>query len=76
MEDAMHQEVKTFNQNVHHNKESKMEKVLIDEFIVPEESKAAFLEGARKAQSFLEPYLVLSRDLSRKRRMERATTIS
>jgi hypothetical protein len=53
-----------------------MEKVLIDEFIVPEESKAALPEGARKAQSFLEPYLVLSRDLSRKRRMERATTIS
>jgi hypothetical protein len=50
--------------------------VLIDEFIVPEESKAAFLEGARKAQNFLEPYLVLSRDLSMKRRMERATTIS
>jgi heme-degrading monooxygenase HmoA len=30
-----------------------MEKVLIDEFIVPEESKAAFLEGARKVQSFI-----------------------
>ena len=53
MEDVMHQEVKTFNQNFHHNKESKMEKVLIDELIVPEESKAAFLEGARKVQSFI-----------------------
>ena len=30
-----------------------MEKVLIDEFIVPEKSKAAFLEGARKVQSFI-----------------------
>ena len=30
-----------------------MEKVLIDAFVVPEESKAAFLEGARQAQSFL-----------------------
>ena len=30
-----------------------MEKVLIDELIVPEESKAAFLEGARKVQSFI-----------------------
>ena len=30
-----------------------MEKVLIDAFIVPEESKAAFLEGARRVQSFL-----------------------
>jgi heme-degrading monooxygenase HmoA len=30
-----------------------MEKVLIDTFIVPEESKAAFLERARKVQSFI-----------------------
>lgn len=30
-----------------------MEKVLIDTFVVPEESKAAFLEASRKAQSFL-----------------------
>ncbi len=30
-----------------------MEKVLIDTFTVPEESKAAFLEQARKAQSFI-----------------------
>ena len=31
----------------------KMERVLIDTFIVPEESKPAFLEGARRVQSFL-----------------------
>jgi hypothetical protein len=30
-----------------------MERVLIDTFIVPEECNAAFLEGARKVQSFL-----------------------
>lgn len=30
-----------------------MEIVLIDKFIVPEESKAKFLEAARKIQSFL-----------------------
>ena len=30
-----------------------MEIILIDEFIVPEESKAAFLEGTRKIQSFI-----------------------
>ena len=30
-----------------------METVLIDEFIVPEESKTEFLERARKIQSFL-----------------------
>lgn len=30
-----------------------MQKVLIDTFVVPEESKAAFLERARKVQSFL-----------------------
>ena len=30
-----------------------METILIDEFIVPEESKAEFLEGARKVQSFI-----------------------
>jgi len=30
-----------------------METILIDEFIVPEESKAEFLEGARKSQSFI-----------------------
>ena len=30
-----------------------MEKVLIDTFIVPEESKAAFLGRARKVQSFI-----------------------
>ena len=30
-----------------------METILIDEFIVPEESKAEFLEGARKIQSFI-----------------------
>jgi heme-degrading monooxygenase HmoA len=34
-----------------------MERVLIDTFMVPEESKAAFLEGARKAQSFLRTLL-------------------
>ena len=31
----------------------KMERVLIDTFIVPEESKPAFLEGALRVQSFL-----------------------
>src|SRR5258708_1102399 len=31
----------------------KMETILIDEFIVPEKSKAEFLEGARKVQSFI-----------------------
>ena|SRR5258707_8274404 len=36
-----------------HTKGGTVEKVLIDTFVVPEESKAAFLEGARKAQSFL-----------------------
>jgi len=30
-----------------------MEKVLIDTFVVPEESKAAFRERARKVQTFL-----------------------
>ena len=30
-----------------------MERVLIDTFIVPEESKASFMEGVRKVQSFL-----------------------
>jgi len=30
-----------------------METILIDEFIVPEESKAAFMEGTRKVQSFI-----------------------
>jgi heme-degrading monooxygenase HmoA len=30
-----------------------MEIILIDEFTVPEESKAEFLEGARKVQSFI-----------------------
>jgi heme-degrading monooxygenase HmoA len=30
-----------------------MEVILIDEFDVPEESKAEFLEGARKIQSFI-----------------------
>jgi heme-degrading monooxygenase HmoA len=30
-----------------------MQKVLIDTFIVPEESKAPFMERARKVQSFL-----------------------
>jgi heme-degrading monooxygenase HmoA len=30
-----------------------MEKVLIDTFVVPEESKAAFLERARKVQRFI-----------------------
>ena len=30
-----------------------MEKVLIDTFIVPEESTAAFLEAVRKSQSFI-----------------------
>jgi heme-degrading monooxygenase HmoA len=30
-----------------------MERVLIDTFIVPEESKAEFLERARKSQSFI-----------------------
>ena len=30
-----------------------METILIDEFIVPEESKAEFMEGARKIQSFV-----------------------
>ncbi|HEY6182450.1 MAG TPA: antibiotic biosynthesis monooxygenase [Terriglobales bacterium] len=30
-----------------------MEKVLIDTFVVPEESKAAFLDGARQTQSFV-----------------------
>ena len=30
-----------------------MEKVLIDTFVVPEKSKAAFREAARKAQSFI-----------------------
>jgi heme-degrading monooxygenase HmoA len=30
-----------------------MEKVLIDTFIVPEESKAEFLEGARKVERFI-----------------------
>ncbi len=31
-----------------------MEKVLVDAFIVPEESREAFLEGARRVQGFLE----------------------
>lgn len=30
-----------------------MEIVLIDTFVVPQESRAAFLEGARKVQSFI-----------------------
>ena len=30
-----------------------MEKVLVDAFVVPEESKAEFLEAARRAQSFI-----------------------
>jgi len=30
-----------------------METILIDEFIVPEESRAAFLEAARKTQSLI-----------------------
>ncbi len=30
-----------------------MELILIDEFIVPEESKAAFLDGTRKIQSLI-----------------------
>ena len=30
-----------------------MEKVLVDAFIVPEESREAFLEGARRVQGFL-----------------------
>ena len=30
-----------------------MEKVLVDAFIVPEESREAFLEGARRVQRFL-----------------------
>jgi heme-degrading monooxygenase HmoA len=30
-----------------------VERVLIDTFVVPEESKAAFLEAARRAQSFI-----------------------
>ena len=30
-----------------------MERVLLDTFIVPEESKAEFLEGAHKSQSFI-----------------------
>jgi len=40
-------------QYVHSQKEYKMEKVLIDTFIVPEESTAAFLEAVRKSQSFI-----------------------
>jgi heme-degrading monooxygenase HmoA len=34
-------------------KESTMQRVLIDKFIVPEESKASFLEAARRSQSFV-----------------------
>jgi len=30
-----------------------LERVLLDTFIVPEESKAEFLEGAHKSQSFI-----------------------
>ncbi len=30
-----------------------MQKILVDKFVVPEESKTQFLEGARKVQSFL-----------------------
>src|SRR5262245_8527206 len=30
-----------------------MEKILIDTFVVPEESRIAFLEGARQTQSYL-----------------------
>jgi heme-degrading monooxygenase HmoA len=34
-------------------KESSMQKVLIDQFVVPEESQAPFLEAARKSQNFV-----------------------
>ena len=53
-----------------------METILIDEFIVPEESKAEFLERARKIQGFLRTLPVSSRAFFMKKRMERAGTIS
>lgn len=49
----MSRESKTSGNNVYAQKEYKMERVLIDAFIVPEESKAAFLERTRRVQSFI-----------------------
>ncbi len=53
-----------------------MERVLIDTFIVPEESKAEFLEGARKSQVSLGPCPVSWKDFFTKKRMERTATTS
>jgi heme-degrading monooxygenase HmoA len=44
---------KTSSNSIHPQKGYKMEIILIDEFIVPEESKAEFLKGTRKIQSFI-----------------------
>src|SRR6266436_2231813 len=40
-------------ENIRPQKEYTMQKVLIDKFIVPKESKAPFLERTREVQSFL-----------------------
>ena len=51
---------------------TKMQKVLIDTFIVPEESKAKFLERARHVQRFLKHCLDLLRVFSMRRRTDKA----
>jgi antibiotic biosynthesis monooxygenase (ABM) superfamily enzyme len=53
-----------------------METILIDEFVVPEESKAEFLEGARKIQSFIRTLPGFVEGFLCEKRMGRAVTIS
>ena len=53
-----------------------METILIDEFIVPEESRAAFLEAARKTQSLIKTLPGFVEGFLYEKRMERVATIS
>ncbi len=53
-----------------------MEVILIDEFVVPEESTVEFLERTRKIQSFVRTLPGFVGAFSTKKRMERVATIS
>jgi hypothetical protein len=51
-----------------------MEKILIDKFIVPEPSKASFLESAHRISAFSKPCPALWKDSFTRRKMEKANT--
>jgi len=51
-----------------------MEKILIDKFIVPETSKASFLESAHKVQRFLKTLPASLKDFSMRRKKGKADT--